>query len=61
MNIAKALLYASLIIFIIVFAGFANIWALNTLFPSLSIPYTFWTWLASIILFANIVNFNRGK
>lgn len=61
MNIAKALLYVSLIIFIIVFAGFANIWALNTLFPSLSIPYTFWTWLASIILFANIVNFNRGK
>ena len=23
-----------------------TIWALNTLFPVLAIPYTFWTWLA---------------
>ena len=26
------------------------IWALNTLFPVLAIPYTFWTWLAVIVL-----------
>jgi hypothetical protein len=43
-----------LIILLIIFAGFVNIWALNTLFPVLDIPYTFWTWLASSILFANI-------
>ncbi len=24
------------------------IWSLNTLFPLLAIPYTFWTWLAVI-------------
>ena len=26
------------------------IWSLNTLFPALAIPYTFWTWLAALIL-----------
>ena len=35
----------------VVFLGpLALIWALNTLFPSLAIPYTFWTWLAAMIL-----------
>lgn len=34
----------------IIFVPFGIIWALNTLFPVLSIPYTFWTWLAVIIL-----------
>ena len=28
----------------------AFIWALNTLFPMLAIPYDFWTWLATIII-----------
>jgi len=27
------------------------VWSLNTLFPALSIPYNFWTWLAAIVLF----------
>ena len=26
------------------------IWALNTLFVTLSIPYSFWTWLAMVVL-----------
>jgi len=26
------------------------IWALNTLFPLLAITYTFWSWLAVVIL-----------
>ena len=26
------------------------LWALNTLFPVLAIPYTIWTWLAALIL-----------
>ena len=26
------------------------IWALNTLFPSLAIAYTFWNWLATFFL-----------
>jgi len=28
----------------------AVIWALNTLFPALAIPYNFWTWLATLVL-----------
>jgi len=30
---------------------FATIWSLNTLFPVLAIPSTFWTWLAMIIFY----------
>jgi hypothetical protein len=26
------------------------IWALNTLFPVLEIPYTIWTWFAALLL-----------
>jgi general stress protein CsbA len=42
---------AGLLIFlgwVIVFGPFVTIWALNTLFPSLAIPYTFNTWIAVI-------------
>lgn len=35
---------------IIVFIPFLSIWALNTLFPVLAIPYTVQTWAAAIIL-----------
>jgi hypothetical protein len=27
-----------------------NIWAFNTLFPAVAIPYTFETWLAAFII-----------
>jgi len=30
----------------IIIGPLLTIWALNTLFPWLCIPYTFWTWLA---------------
>lgn len=29
---------------------FIVIWGLNTLFPVLQIPYTFWTWLAVLAI-----------
>lgn len=34
----------------IIFGPLALIWALNTLFPALLIPYTFETWLAVGVL-----------
>lgn len=37
-------------ILVIIFVPLVNIWALNTLFPVLAIPYTFKTWLATAIL-----------
>jgi len=36
----------------IIFGPLAVIWALNTLFPVLVIPYTFKTWLAILVLSA---------
>jgi hypothetical protein len=35
---------------LICFIPFAVIFALNTLFPVLAIPYTFWTWVSVVIL-----------
>jgi uncharacterized BrkB/YihY/UPF0761 family membrane protein len=35
---------------LIIFAPITTIWALNTLFPILAIPYNFWSWLAVIVL-----------
>jgi len=46
----KTGLLAILLILVIVFVPFLSIWALNTLFPVLAIPYTFETWAAVILL-----------
>ena len=37
-----------LILLLAMLSPFVTIWALNTLFPALQIPYDFWTWLATI-------------
>ena len=39
-----------LLIALVILGPLVTIWALNTLFPVLSIPYDGWTWLAVIIL-----------
>lgn len=44
------ILFAIFAILIIVFAPFAIIWAINTLFPGVAIPYTLETWMASVII-----------
>jgi hypothetical protein len=47
-----------LFVFVLVVIGpFLTIWALNTLFPVLAIPYGFWTWAAVVILGA-MLRFN---
>ena len=51
----KEYIYLVLIVAIIVFGPLCSIWALNTLFPMLAIPYTFDTWLA-VILLGGVVN-----
>jgi hypothetical protein len=45
-----ALVIAILLIVAIVAGPLATVWALNTLFPALAIPYTIETWLAVIVL-----------
>lgn len=46
----KIFLLVLVAVAIIILAPFATLWALNTLFPVLVIPYTFETWLAAIVL-----------
>lgn len=52
-----------IVVLLIVFGPIATIWALNTLFPVLAIPYTFETWCAAVILGSVIqsTNFSSKK
>ena len=34
----------------VIFGPLATIWAVNTLFPLLAIPYNFYSWLAVVLL-----------
>jgi hypothetical protein len=47
----KVLLAVILIVVLVIAGPFLVIWSWNTLFGTLlSIPYTFWTWLAVLII-----------
>lgn len=46
----KIAVIVALIALVIVFGPLVSIWALNTLFPALAIPYTVQTWGAVIVL-----------
>ena len=46
----KAGVLIALLILLFLFGPFFTVWALNTLFPVLAIPYTFETWAATLIL-----------
>ena len=50
MKAIGVLLLVAFVIALIILGPLATIWALNTLFPSLAIPFTFWTWLAVVVL-----------
>ena len=46
----KLALVIAAIVILVCLGPLATIWALNTLFPVLSIPFTFDTWCAAVIL-----------
>ena len=46
----KYVLVILLAVAVIVGGPIAAIWALNTLFPALAIPYTIETWLAAFVI-----------
>ena len=46
----KVIAFVLLVIAVIVLGPFLGIWALNTLFPALAIPYTLDTWAAAILI-----------
>lgn len=51
------LLLFLVLLLIIIFAPFLTIWALNTIFPILAIQYSFWTWLAMVLLNLQITGY----
>jgi multidrug efflux pump subunit AcrB len=57
--VKTALLVFLFAIVLVVIGPLLLLWALNTLFPALAIPYTLWTWCAAFLLSAPFVN--RGK
>ena len=46
----KVGLIIGIALFVVIGAPLATIWALNTLFPVLNIPFTIETWLAAFII-----------
>ena len=46
----KVLFIIGLIVFLVVVGPLLTIWALNTLFPVLAIPYTLDTWAAIVLI-----------
>jgi hypothetical protein len=50
MTIRNEYLWLVLIVAIIIVGPLLSIWALNTLFPVLAIPYAFDTWLAVMLV-----------
>jgi hypothetical protein len=53
-NVIALIGIVGLIVLVVVAGPLLLIWALNTLFPVLAIPYTGWTWLAALILGATV-------
>ena len=46
----KYILIIAFLVFLIIIGPILTIWALNTLFPALAIPYTIETWVAALII-----------
>lgn len=50
MTTTKIVVFLLLTLLLVVIGPLLSIWALNTLFPVLAIPYSFDTWLAVILV-----------
>ena len=50
MKIHNEYLWLVLIVIVLIVGPLASIWALNTLFPVLAIPYTIQTWAAMLLV-----------
>lgn len=46
--------FAALLVALLVFTPLLPLWAINTLFHT-TIPYTFWTWLAVVVIKATVI------
>ena len=52
----KELAFVAFVVLFIFAGPMLLLWSLNTLFPVLAIPYTFWTWFAALILGGSITS-----
>jgi hypothetical protein len=59
MKIHNEYLWLVLVVIVIIVGPLLSIWALNTLFPVLAIPYTFETW-AAVALFGSMFRGSFG-
>jgi hypothetical protein len=50
MMMRKEYIWLALIVIVLIVGPLASIWALNTLFPVLAIPYTLETWAAMLLV-----------
>jgi hypothetical protein len=50
MKIRNEYIWLALIVIVLIVGPLASIWALNTLFPVLAIPYTLETWAAMLLV-----------
>lgn len=56
----KVLLMVAFLVLLVIIGPLATIWALNTLFPILDIPFTLDTWVAALLL-GGALSFRRNK
>jgi hypothetical protein len=60
-SIFKLIIGIVLIVALIVIGPLLGIWSLNTLFPVLTIPYTWETWAAFLLLFGSATGLRFGS
>jgi hypothetical protein len=60
-SVIKLIVGITLLIAVIVFGPLLGIWSLNTLFPVLTIPYTWQTWAAFFLLFGGLTGLRFGS
>ena len=61
MKIHNEYLWLALIVIVLIVGPLASIWALNTLFPVLAIPYNIQTWAAMLLVGGAFRNFSVGN
>ena len=61
MKPSSMILLAIFLIALVIVSPIATIWALNTVFPSLAIPFNIWTWLAVVWLHTVAVGVSYNK
>ena len=64
LDTTNVVILAVVVIALLIVGPLAAIWALNTLFPVLAIQYSFWSWLAVVLLnmhISSVIKLRRSK